>query len=111
MWLDAESVGDFVMREDFPRMLGEFDTLRVVSDLVIFNDGRPAYWTGNSSIRTFIKQLSRHRTSTLRSTEFQYSKTANRASKAVGELALGMETSSDQGLFQTTPSLTQARTS
>ena len=98
MWPDAESVEDFVMRGDFHRMMGEFNTLtRVfIIYLVIFSDGRPAYWSENYSIRPFIKKLSRHWTSTPGPTVILYSMPADRAGKMPGGLALGTETSIDQ---------------
>ena len=91
--------------------MSRFNTLTgdffVYSD--IFSEGRPAYWSGYFSTRPFLKQLSRHLSSKLRSTEILYTIAVNIARKVRSVLALGMmETSYDQlvkarrhlGLFQ-----------
>jgi len=91
--------------------MSKFNTLTgdffVYSD--IFSEGRPAYWSGYYSTRPFLKQLSRHLASKLRTTEILYTMAVNMARKIRSGLALGLiETSYDKlvearrhlGLFQ-----------
>jgi len=91
--------------------MSKFNTLTgdffVYSD--IFSEGRPAYWSGYFSTRPFLKQLSRHLASSLRTTEILYTIAVNSARKVRSKLPLAMmESSYDQlvdarrhlGLFQ-----------
>jgi len=91
--------------------MSKFNTLTgdffVYSD--IFSEGRPAYWSGYFSTRPFLKQLSRHLASKLRTTEILYTMAVNLARKVKSGLPLGIiETSYDKlvearrhlGLFQ-----------
>eukprot|EP00092_Neocalanus_flemingeri_P041867 GFUD01045601.1.p1 GENE.GFUD01045601.1~~GFUD01045601.1.p1 ORF type:complete len:1094 (+),score=331.94 GFUD01045601.1:211-3492(+) len=91
--------------------MSKFNTLTgdffVYSD--IFSEGRPAYWSGYFSTRPFLKQLSRHLASQLRSTEILYTIAVGLARKVKSGLPLGiMHSSYDQlvearrhlGLFQ-----------
>ena len=89
---------------NFNTLTGDFF---VYSD--IFSEGRPAYWSGYFSTRPFLKQLSRHLASKIRTTEILYTMAVNGARKVRSGLPLGMlESTYDQlvearrhlGLFQ-----------
>jgi len=90
---------------NFNTLTGDFF---VYSD--IFSEGRPAYWSGYFSTRPFLKQLSRHLASKIRTTEILYTMAVNMARKVRSGLPLigMMESHYDQlvdarrhlGLFQ-----------
>jgi len=89
---------------NFNTLTGDFF---VYSD--IFSEGRPAYWSGYFSTRPFLKQLSRHLASKIRTTEILYTMAVNMARRVRSGLPLGMmESTYDQlvearrhlGLFQ-----------